>query len=30
LCIAEEALLESLAAFEEAVSESLVRPEEAR
>ena len=30
LCITEEALLESLAAFEEAVGESLVRPEAAR
>jgi 4-aminobutyrate aminotransferase-like enzyme len=30
LCITEEALLESLAAFEEAVTESLVRPEAAR
>jgi hypothetical protein len=30
LCITEEALLESLAAFEEAVTESLARPEAAR
>jgi 4-aminobutyrate aminotransferase/diaminobutyrate-pyruvate transaminase/4-aminobutyrate aminotransferase/(S)-3-amino-2-methylpropionate transaminase len=30
LCITEEALLESLTAFEEAVAESLVRPEAAR